>query len=220
MSHVPWVEWPLDDPPAEGAPSEETARQVFGVLGSTRAVRRFRAAPVERRLVRAVLWGATRATTPNNSQLWRFVVVGDSDRAAVAEAVSPFASWIDGLGAPADENDAIRRDQARKLLATLENVPVLIAVCCEDAYPPEQPRASYLWFALGTATQNLCVAARALGLGAVPTMFHVFGEAALRTSLGLSAEMKIGALVALGWPDSPEGPVRRRPLSDVVVWDS
>ncbi|WP_395111191.1 nitroreductase family protein [Actinomadura sp. SCN-SB] len=203
-----------DFPP--GVEPNETLR----VIGSARAMRRLRPDPVPDALVRALVWAGTRAASPNNSQLWRFVVVRDADqKAAIGGALERFVRWIDSLGEPADGRDAHIRTEARHLAVSIADAPVLLVVCAEHSYPERGPDLRYLWPAVNTASQNVLVAARSLGLGATLTMMHVGNEQAVRDILGLPDDVHIGTMIPVGWPDRPFGPVRRRPLDDVVHHD-
>lgn len=69
------------------------------------------------------------------------------------------------------------------------------------------------------AVQNLLLAARAHGLGATLTVWHLFREADFRRVLGVPKDHGIYALVPVGYPRGRFGPVRRRPVDDVVHWD-
>lgn len=69
------------------------------------------------------------------------------------------------------------------------------------------------------AVQNLLLAARANGLGATLTIWHLFQEADFRRVLGVPADHGIYALVPVGYPAGRFGPVRRRPVDDVLHWD-
>jgi nitroreductase len=68
--------------------------------------------------------------------------------------------------------------------------------------------------------QNLLLAAWALGLAASLTVWHFFAENELKRVLGVPKNVTIYALVPVGWPAGRFGPVRRRPVADVVRWDS
>jgi nitroreductase len=69
------------------------------------------------------------------------------------------------------------------------------------------------------AVQNLLLAARAEGLGATLTVWHLFRESAFRSVLGVPKDYGIYALVPMGYPLGKFGPVRRRPIGDVLHWD-
>lgn len=193
--------------------------ETLAQLGSARAIRRFTDAAVTDEQVRTVVWAGTRASSPNNSQLWHVVVVRDPERREqVAAAVGHFVKWIDRLPEPSSQSDARIRASARSLVAGLAAVPVLLFVCMEDRYPEAEPDARYLWSTVGACAQNMIVAARSLGLGATLTMLHVANESAIVDLLGVPAQVEVGAMIALGWPDAPHGPMRRRPV-DVVMHD-
>ncbi|QIG43726.1 nitroreductase family protein [Nocardioides anomalus] len=201
----------LDFP--DGVALSETLR----MMGQARAMRRLRPDPVPDELVRALVWAGTRAASPNNTQLWRFVVVREAEqRAAIGGTMEEFLSWIDALGEPADEHDAHIRAEARHLVANVAQAPVLIFVCAEHAYPERGPDPRYLWSVVNTASQNILVAARALGLGATLTMMQVRNEQSVREVLGLPENVQIGTMIPVGWPDRAFGPARRLPLDDVV----
>jgi nitroreductase len=74
------------------------------------------------------------------------------------------------------------------------------------------------------AMQNFVLAARALGLGACLTSWASYGgEALLRQATGVPDEWMLAGHVVVGWPRGHHGPLRRRPVSDVVFvdrWDS
>jgi nitroreductase len=76
-----------------------------------------------------------------------------------------------------------------------------------------------MYSAMYAASQNLVVAARALGLGAAFTTLHHLGEAQMRSILGIPDEVYIGTLIPLGYPAGPEGPVKRNDVAEVVHHD-
>jgi nitroreductase len=73
--------------------------------------------------------------------------------------------------------------------------------------------------ALYPAAQNLIVAARSLGLGTTFTTFQLAAEKEMRDALELPSDVLIGVCVALGYPDRPFGPVKRKPLAEVIHWE-
>ena len=63
------------------------------------------------------------------------------------------------------------------------------------------------------------LAARALGYGGVITGFHGPVDKELKSLLAIPDEVFISCTVTLGKPAGSHGPVRRRPLSELVFED-
>ena len=92
----------------------------------------------------------------------------------------------------------------------------VVFVCGGVSYPPGQPREQMTWAALYPATQNLLIAARALGLGAALTTLHSIAEQVVRSELGIPDDVLIAATVPVGYAAVSTGPVRRRPVGEVL----
>jgi nitroreductase len=69
------------------------------------------------------------------------------------------------------------------------------------------------------AVQNLLLAARASGLAATMTTWHLFCEADVKAILGIPKDVRTYALIPLGWPLGRFGPVTRRPVDEVIRRD-
>ncbi len=67
--------------------------------------------------------------------------------------------------------------------------------------------------------QNLLLTARALGLGATLTTFHLLLEPRFKQVLGIPRHIRTFALIPVGWPKGKLGPVRRRPVGEVLRWE-
>lgn len=67
--------------------------------------------------------------------------------------------------------------------------------------------------------QNLLLAARALGLAAAPSIWHLFRYRDFRQVLGVPDDVDVLALVPVGYPLGSFGAVRRRPVAEVLHWD-
>lgn len=70
------------------------------------------------------------------------------------------------------------------------------------------------------ATENVLIAAAALGLGAC----WVAGEkkayaGQVADLLNASPDLKLVSLIPLGWPKETDGQVKKRSLSDVIHWE-
>jgi len=69
------------------------------------------------------------------------------------------------------------------------------------------------------AVQNLLLAARALGLGAVLTTPNFFVPGEFERLLGIPKTVTLAAIVPVGYPLGKFGPVKRPAPSAVVSWD-
>lgn len=67
--------------------------------------------------------------------------------------------------------------------------------------------------------QNLLLAARGLGLGATITVWHLMLEREWKQVLGIPKDVNTFAAIPVGWPKGNFGPVRRRPVADVMHRD-
>ncbi len=69
------------------------------------------------------------------------------------------------------------------------------------------------------AAQNLLLAARALGLGAVLTTPHLFHPREYEKILELPSNVVLTCAIPVGYPKGKFGPVRRPPAETVTFWD-
>jgi len=182
-----------------------------------RSVRRYTDAPVADADVDALLRLTLLAPTGGMAQAWSFIVVRDPQkRAAMAElvirggaeyfrTVRPAAA-----GATAEEHAEWARGYAEQALGTYPDVPVWIValVVPRNAFPADQRDAERVAdiTSVAFAMENLFVAARARGLGTVPTVFHWFVEDEFRALLDIAPELEIPLITPLGYPvEFPEG---------------
>ena len=69
------------------------------------------------------------------------------------------------------------------------------------------------------AVQNLMLAARALGIGSVPTTLHPTVMDRVRALLGVPAEAEFHLCIPLGYPRGRFGPTQRRPTYETTYLD-
>jgi nitroreductase len=193
-------------------------------LTSTRAIRRYTDEPVSDEALRAILFAATRAPSASNRQPFRFVVLRNGPKAREAKRLigeSARASWAmkrsadsydEGSGTTAGSPKARMASVMEAYVRDFESVPVLVLPCLLRYRAPTPFEGASVF----PACQNLLLAARALGLGAALTGWHAGAEPALRSLLGMPDEAFIAATITLGRPRGHHGPVRRRPLGELV----
>jgi nitroreductase len=214
------------DNPAGDASAEDVS--LYEGLLTTRAIRRYTDEPVPDEALRDMLYAATRAPSGSNRQPFRFIVLTDGPVAQEAKrliGVGARRFWVakreadgydSGSGAQADSPKARMARTMQRYVDTYESVPVLVLACYRryrDVVSPIDGGSVY------PACQNLLLAARALGFGGVMTSWQVAADAELRGLLHIPEEVAIMATVTLGRPEGHHGPVRRRPLSELVYGD-
>jgi nitroreductase len=67
--------------------------------------------------------------------------------------------------------------------------------------------------------QNLLLMARALGLGATLTTWHILFEQEVKAILGIPGRVNTHATVPVGWPLGNFGAISRRPAAEAIHWD-
>ncbi len=176
-----------------------------------RSVRRYTDAPVSDADIDALLRLALVAPTGGMAQAWSFIVVRDATkRRAMAELVirggSEYFRTVRPAapGTSADDHAAWARDYAGQTLGTYGDVPVWIVglVVPRNAFPADLRDAERTAdvTSVAFAMENLFVAARARGLGTVPTVFHWFVDDEFRALLDIPADLEIPLITPLGYP--------------------
>jgi nitroreductase len=196
-------------------------------LTTTRSIRRYRDEPVPTVALRAMLFAASRAPSGSNRQPFRFVVLTDSAIAREAKALigaGARRAWTakraaDGYDRGSGEiDDSPKTRMARAMQSYVdefERAPVLVLPCLVRYRDPTPTEGASVY----PACQNLLLAARALGYGGVLTMWQGLVDAELRSLLGVPDNVFVAATITIGKPAGSHGPVRRRPLSELVFAD-
>ncbi len=196
-------------------------------LATTRAIRRYTDEPIPDADLSTIVWHASRAPSGSNRQPFRFLVLRDGPKAREAKGLlgrSFRAGWAakrtaDGYTSSVAVDPTSPKARAAAAMQHyvdhLEHAPVVVLVCLERyrAANPFEGASVY------PACQNLLLAARALGWGGALTMWHQAVDAELRELLGVPDQVALSACITLGRPAGAHGPVRRRPIGDLVFDD-
>jgi nitroreductase len=204
-----------------------TAPDLLTGLATTRAIRRIRPEPVPEADLATILWHATRAPSGSNRQPARFLVLRDGPAARAAKSLlgEAFrAGWdakagaeryTEGSGADPASRKARQAAAMARFVERFEDIPVVVLATLVPHRAPDLSLGASVY----PACQNLLLAARALGYGGVLTMWHAPVEPALRELLEIPPEVIVAATIPLGRPEGHHGPVRRRPVGEVVFDD-
>jgi nitroreductase len=196
-------------------------------MATTRAIRRYRPDPIPDADLSTILWHASRAPSGSNRQSFRFLVLRDGPRAREAKALlgrsfrDEWAAkrrddgYTSGSGADPGSPKARMAASMQEFVDRFEQTPVVVLAANVRRHQPHVTDGASVY----PACQNLLLAARALGYGGVMTMWHAMVEPQLRDCLGIPDEVMLAATIALGRPQGHHGPVRRRPLAELVYED-
>ena len=193
---------------------------VIEAMETCSAARYLKPDPLPQDLIERVIYAATRASSPGNSQAWDFIVVRDQKlKRKIRDLLSPrFQAMRASMPASGQVSNRMIAG-ASHLADSLHEVPAIIFVCGPVAYPPNDPIELFVWSALYPAAQNLIVAARSLGLGTTFTTFHMLIEPELRDLLGIPNKVRFGAMIPIGWPRDEFVKVKRKPIAKVIHWE-
>ena len=218
----------MSDPDLSATPLPADTVGLLEGLASTRAIRRYTDDPVPPEALRAMLFAATRAPSGSKRQPFRFVVLTDGPKAQEAKRLIAEAGqriWSNkrehdgydaGSGVVDDSPKARMARTMQHYVDHFASAPVLVLPCLVRYREPTPLEGASIF----PACQNLLLAARALGYGGVLTGFHGMVEPELRTLLGIPDGVFVAATITIGKPAGAHGPVRRRPLSELVFDDA
>jgi nitroreductase len=213
---------------------------LFEAIHTARALRRLKPDPIPDELITRILDAAIRAPSASNTQNWAFVVVKDAEqRRRIAEIYRRAFALISAMyrdRRPAPHQTASSYQKmmgaADHLANHLHEVPVIIIaglmIPAAGYEPPagdgarvSAARPLISGASIYPAVQNILLACRALGLGSVLTTIHAYFNDEVRAVLNLPAEFMTYAMLPIGYPAEGfgHGPVKRRPLSEVVCID-
>ena len=160
--------------------SIDTAQIVLDNIFSRKSVRSYTNQPVPEEMVETLLRAAMSAPTGMNVQPWHFVVVNTREML-----------------------DRMAKEIPNRML---ETAPLAIVVCGETMLGEGRPNNSWKLDA-SAATENLLLAAEALGLGAVWTAADYDARAdAVIEVLGIPSNVRPLCVVPIGFPAGNEQP--------------
>jgi coenzyme F420-0:L-glutamate ligase/coenzyme F420-1:gamma-L-glutamate ligase len=178
--------------------------RILDTIRARRSIRRYLDKPVPRDLIEKILDAARWAPSAHNRQPWRFAVIEHAEtKHALASAMGQrLRADLERDGVA---NESIAKDTTRSY-QRITHAPVVIVVCVTmrdmDVYhDTRRKKAEYLMAtqSVAMATQNLLLAAHALGLGACWMCAPLFVPETVRDVLQLEADWEPHALITLGY---------------------
>ena len=173
------------------------------LIKSRQSDRKYSEKPVEQDKLERILEAGRLAPSACNAQPWKFIVVNDPDLVKhVAEAASAKLLGMNSFVARAPVVIVIVRETpnfSSKVGSTIKN-------------------KDYSLFDIGIATENICLQAKAEGIGSC--IIGWFDEKMLRKILSIPASRRIELLITLGYSLSDQREKRRKPSEDIISFNS
>jgi len=190
---------------------------------TTRAMRRLAPDPIPAELLPPLFDAAIRGPNSGNTQLFRFICVTDPEmkstvqgiyRECLTELNNTRYAGAQKIVAEGDPNDsevaqtAAIDKSAQWLADNLDTAPMLIFVFGKEG--GETTTFPCLW--------NLCLAARAVGLGTTITTLLKLQKQRVEDLMGVPQDSiwNMHAMVPIGYPTGNWGVPRRRPAEEAV----
>ncbi|WP_320171580.1 nitroreductase family protein [Maridesulfovibrio sp.] len=148
---------------------------VFEAIYSRRSIRKYEDKPVSEELISKLLGAAMMAPSAGNAQPWQFIVVDDREKLDAVSDINQYA-------------------------AMAKKAPLGILVCGDLSL---EKYAGYWVQDCSAATENLLLAVRASGLGAVWTGIHPIEERVqgYKKLFNLPEQVIPLGFLVIGWPD-------------------
>ncbi|MCI9463179.1 MAG: nitroreductase [Lachnospiraceae bacterium] len=170
-----------------------------------RSIRRFKPDKIAHELLSGIIETASYAPSWKNTQITRYIAVEGALKDQIAqEGTAPFPN-----------NGKI-----------IENAPMLIAVTViknrcgyeRDGSFTTPRKDTWQMYDAGVASQSFCLAAYEQGVGSV--ILGIFDQDRITSLLQLPEDRELVALIPIGYPDeTPEAP-RRKPVSELLSFQS
>ncbi|MGB5101332.1 MAG: nitroreductase family protein [Methanothrix sp.] len=160
-------------------------------IRARRSIRNFQDRSVEEEKLLAVLEAGRLAPSARNMQDWRFIVVRD---AATRQKLAEAARGQQFVG------------QAPVVIAAC-GTSDLVMTCGQPAYTID----------VAVAVDHMTLAAASLNLGTC--WIGAFYEEKVKEILGVPPEIRVVALLPLGYPAEETSPQARKSLDEIVAWE-
>ena len=194
---------------------------VLTAMDTCTAMRYFKEEPVPKADLEKLIYAATRASNPGNSQGWSFLMIDDAEtKRIVGEKVqASMQGFFDNRPAGQDPVEERMLQGAEHLAKHFARVPTWIVCMARNVYPPHDPQESFMHSTIYPAAQNLIVAARSLGIGTCFTTFPGAAESEIRQLCNVPDDLHMFVYIAVGYPEREFMAVKRKPVEEVITWN-
>jgi nitroreductase len=177
-------------------------KELLGLITSRQSDRKYSDKQVEREKLKRLIEAGRMAPSACNAQPWKFIVVTEPKLIArVAEAASAKLIGMNSFVGQAQAIIVVVREKpnlSSKVGATIKN-------------------KDYSLIDIGIATENICLQAKAEGIGSC--IIGWFDESEIRKLLAIPRSKRVELLITLGYSLSDQKEKRRKPVEEVVSYN-
>jgi nitroreductase len=181
---------------------------VFEAIHNRHSQKKVKPDPVPRELIEKLLDAAVQAPNHYRVRPWRFIILTENAREKLGEVMS--ASLRERQ--PDFPQEAFDKARAIPLQA-----PVVIAVAVDKPSEPKVLESENIC-AVAAATENLLLAAHALGLGAKWRTGEWARDVKVKEFLGFESDQYIVGFIYIGYPEFTVEYPPRLSFEDRTVW--
>ena len=163
------------------------------VIKNRKSIRDYEDKPIPEDKLLRVLESARLAPSGGNRQEWKFIIVRDSQRRQKLAQAAEGQTFV---------------GKAPVVIAAVATQPTPMMICGVPAYAVD----------LSIAVDHITLAAVDEGLGTC--WIGAFSQEATRKILNVPAKHKIVALMPLGFPKEPGRPKNRKPLNEIICYET
>jgi nitroreductase len=177
-------------------------KEALDLIISRQSDRKYSDRPVEREKLDRIIEAGRMAPSACNAQPWKFILVTDHDLIVrIAEAASAKLIGMNSFVARANAIIVIVREKpnlSSKVGATIKN-------------------KDYSLIDIGIATENVCLQAKAEGIGSC--IIGWFDENELRKILSIPKLKRVELIITLGYSLSEQREKKRKSLEEIVSYN-
>lgn len=166
---------------------------VSEAIRNRRSVRKYQTRNIENDKLDRVLEAGRLAPSARNLQEWRFVVVRDGSRRKRLAEAAKGQSFV---------------GEAPVVIAACATVTDYVMTCGQLTYPID----------LAIAVEHMVLAAAAEGLGTC--WIGAFYEEEVKKVLNIPPEVRVVALLPVGYPDESPSPRPRKEMDEIVAFET
>lgn len=178
-------------------------------IADRRAIRSFTEQPVEEEKLQEIFEAIRLSPSWMNQQCWKFIAVHDPETKRALARATAREEYLAELKSPAP----VARPNSSP--SPIESAPLVLVACAHPRESGDCREMDYYLVDMGIAVENLMLEAANQGLGSV--CVALFRESTVKELLGIPENIRVVALVPVGYPAQPPRPQSRREVSDVVV---